>query len=203
MNWRDHILTIPPGPHGWLEGVASDQDRSIEMTTDRLTQTTQPIQGGASTVVWSGGLGTSPFESHPDTWLPQGWLAFLDACVHAPPATLVRPHTSHVISDGLACRRFLEQPEAAHLRLALSPASMLTESMLLDHHDHLIRIFEMTASAASLIILEDLSDGIPCCAGQGDLEGPLLSHLVGLHAPPGVTLIVAAESREEALRWLQ
>lgn len=156
-----------------------------------------------STVVWSGGLGSSAFDAHPGTWLPRGWEALMEASQDAPAGTLVRPHAAHVISDGLACRRFLEQPEAAHLGLAFSPASMLTEAMLSDRQDHLTRLFEMVAAEASLILLEDLAQGRPCVAGRGSLNGGQIARLLDLHAPVDVRVVVAADADEAALRWLQ
>jgi len=203
MTWRDRIVTVPLEPGRWLTGSCRGGGNAIELTSRRLVGDDRHAAADRREVVWSGGCGPLPFEPHPDTWMPRGWAALTAACCKAPQGTLVRPHHSHVISDGLACRRFLEQPESAQLGLAFSPASMLTASMLPDHQDHVTRLFEMVANAASAIILEDLGQGIPCSAGSGCLDGPVLSNLLDEHAPRGVPIIVAAESSGQALSWLQ
>jgi len=184
----------------WLSGRVRIDQQQYELTNAHATNSTSPRSDADVPVLWAGGLGDGPFEEHPRNWLAPGWETLTATRAELGPATLLRPHAAHIISDGLSCARLAAEGG----KLALSPASMLPPSLHADVDDHLIRIFELAAPHASLLILEDLQRGAlrAAPAGQGFLPGPLLADLAERLLPASVPIIVAATTLPEAAAWL-
>jgi hypothetical protein len=186
----------------WLEGpVMIDGDQLILLDEDAIASPNLPV-GEERSVIWSGNFGPDRFVADPRSWLATGWTQLEHATESLPPGTLLRPHAAHVLSDAMSARKLGESDLG--IELALSPASMMAESMLQERDDHLVRIFEFAAAHASLLILEDLDCDVlkAAHAGEGSLDGELLGQLIATHLPPHVPIIAAANDLESATRWL-
>ncbi len=199
MNLAARILTMPL-KQTWLEGTTTSGSHRIELIDSCAIPDPPKRSGEGISVMWSGGLGAQPFDPNPRTWLSEGWEALAHAREELGAATMLRPHAAHVVSDGLSCARLAREGHG----MALSPASMLPPSLHPDLDDHLVRIFELAAPHASLLILEDLHRGRleAASAGQGCMPGPLLARLIRRLLPPAVPIIVAADDLPSAMAWL-
>ena len=186
----------------WLEGpVMIDGDQLILLDEDAIASPNLPA-GDEHAVIWSGGVGPDRFVADPRSWLATGWSKLEHATESLPRGTLLRPHAAHVLSDAMSARKLGES--GLGVELALSPASMMAESMLSERDDHLVRIFEFAAAHASLLILEDLDCNAmrAAHAGEGSLNGELLGQLIATHLPPRVPIIAAANDLAAAASWL-
>ncbi|MDG1838085.1 MAG: hypothetical protein P8I91_04700 [Phycisphaerales bacterium] len=186
----------------WLEGLVTiDGDQFILRDEDAIASPCLPRSQGR-TVIWSGNLGPDRFVADPRSWLATGWAQLEHATESLPRGTLLRPHAAHVLSDAMSARKLGESDLG--VELALSPASMMAESMLDERDDHLVRIFEFAAAHAALLILEDLDCDLMRAthAGEGSLDGKLLGQLIDTYLPLHVPIITAANNLTAAARWL-
>ena len=202
MNTTADRITCAALTGPWLEGpVTVDGCQFILRDEDAISSPCLPA-GDVHAVIWSGGVGPDRFVADPRSWLAAGWSQLERATDSLPRGTLLRPHAAHVLSDAMSARKLGESELG--IKLALSPASMMAESMLGERDDHLVRIFEFSAAHASLLILEDLDCNTMRAthAGEGSLNGELLGQLIATHLPPGVPIIAAANDLATAIRWL-
>ncbi len=140
---------------------------------------------------WSGWFGEETqgvYEADPRLWLGKGdemlhgqldqihkKLGGADGVVGE---FLLRPHARHVLSDHLACQRYLQERPSDKFGLLLDPVAMLEPSMLPDARDHLIRTREALGEHARALIVSNVnkvSDGLVSCAlDAGELDSDML-----------------------------
>ncbi len=123
------------------------------------------------------------------TWGPAGWETLAAWCDRLSPELAaagvemwLRPHACHVLSDAQRCLTFVRSRGPGPIGLLLDPLSMLTESMMPDAPDHLVRIFDALAAAAGvrgLWLPPVREDG----AVRGSVSAALVGSLVRAHWP--------------------
>ena len=112
-------------------------------------------------IAWSGTLADSIHESNILNWQPSAREQFSQFCTEISPfllqtntTLLFRTHAHHILSDVPSCLTFINDianASQAKLGLALSPANMLTQSMLETAEDHLTRMFQHLGKHASAL----------------------------------------------------
>lgn len=199
---------------GWWidEGIVSQ--RGLEAVERLLRDPRAP----GTLLAWSGGMGESPHERDPRTWMAPGREALAEACERLAPALeasgktlLLRAHCRHVLSDAPACAHFVGIRPSARLGVALDPASMLERSMLARAGEHLERIISIAGAAAEMLVLGNVrepsspeEDAPPLAAGPGEgaIDEETMVRLAREAMDDGAALLVVgpeAERRVEAV----
>jgi hypothetical protein len=179
-------ITMDGAPWGaWLPGSLLEPGAWPEQTPRVLA--------------FTGSLSGSPDDGDLRNWMPAG----IEACRSALGSARARandrgqrlvivPHALHLVSDLHSTLRLLREHQG--IGVALSPAALLTASMLEHAGDHLARILGTIGPVADAIILHDLArcldqDGEPsvkaCAWGLGVLDASLIT----AHLPAGVPVL--------------
>lgn len=200
MNDTRPLATLPGIEGEWTTGQVAIADRSYTLTETHLTRT--PPSADHRPIVWSGGLGQSPFDPDPRTWLETGWGALRQSLDDAPPV-MIRPHWAHVISDGPSLMRIVDGIDGVSSEVVMAPASMLAPGMLDDAHDHIERFMQHAGDRCGLVLLEDLdATGRPVDVAHGVLPGDLLGRLLTRCVPPEIPIIARSTNSGQVLQWL-
>jgi len=142
------------------------------------------------------------FEPSPHNWGPRGWAA-LDESVKAwadaglGASLLIRTHAAHIISDAPSAIRFARQWNAAGVRVAYDPVSMVTPAMsgssgLADLYARLVDSLEhpdLRAAVAFVMVCNFELEGTgvrPCSLDAGLLDPALLGSVIDRCADLGL-----------------